>query len=73
MLHEGNDVPSINRSIKNILDALDPKNLRTGDDLINKEGSYIDARDVASIITQLLLTEAAGNERFITIAGECLG
>ena len=73
MLNEGSDVGSIYGLVKMILNTLEPKNVKTGDALINKEGGYIDVRDAGAIVVRLLLTQAAGNERFVTVAGECRG
>jgi len=51
------------------LGPLDPKNRKTGEELIKQEGVYSDVRDIAAIHTDLLTKAAAGEQRFIACAG----
>jgi len=69
MIHEGSDPSSIGVSINYLLEGLDPKNPKTGADLITQDtNGVVDARDVAAIHADVLAVEEAGNERYLTVS-----
>jgi len=57
----------LNESNKALFDIWDKP--RTQEQLSAREGSFVDVRDIGNVSAELLLTEAAGNERYIVSAG----
>lgn len=70
ILHEVRDKASLNESTQYLIGLLDPKYESKGDDALLKSlGAYTDVRDVANIHVEVLFKEAAGNERYLSVAG----
>jgi len=69
ILQDVNKPASLNASTQFLLRPLDADSEKKGAELVERAGSFIDARDVANIHVELLSKEAAGNERYIAVAG----
>ncbi|KAG8939389.1 methylglyoxal reductase (NADPH-dependent) gre2 [Tulasnella sp. 419] len=67
VLRKFNTQEDINGSNRYLLMSI--KAPRTEEQLVQREASYTDVRDVAQIYVELLIKEKAGNERFIACAG----